>query len=78
MDKYDKDGPFNDPIVRCASCQKIILRETIRDAGMCPVCGNRRVTNVLLLSEEEMANLKTRNIDPDFLELFEGRDIDGV
>ena len=68
---YDKDGPFGDPIVRCTECQKIVYRDTIKVMGMCS-CGNRRVRNVLTLSEDEMADLKEKGIDPEFLALFEG------
>jgi hypothetical protein len=78
LNKYDRDGSFNDPIVRCCDCQAIISRETIRDAGCCPQCGNRRVRNVLAMNEEEMDKLKENNIDPEFIALFEGVEKKGL
>ena len=70
--KYDLDGPFDDPIVRCCDCQMIILREQIQKHYGCPKCGNKRVRNVLNMTEDEMADLKKKGIDPVFLALFEG------
>ncbi len=67
---YDKDGPFGDPIVMCCDCNKIIYKAQIKKMGMCPGCGNKRVRNVQVMSEEEMAELKFRKVDPKFLELF--------
>jgi len=79
LPKYDVDGPFMDPIVRCCDCAKIIMREAIKKFGSCPSCGNRRVRNVLSMTPEEFEKLKEKNIDPDYLALFEGvEDEDGV
>ena len=74
--KYDRDGPFNDPILRCCDCQSLVFRDSIKTHGSCPKCANRRLRNVLSLSEEEMAALKEKNIDPEFLGLYEGVDRD--
>jgi len=74
MAKYGKEDGFNDPVVRCTECSKMFSREKLRDAGMCPACGNKRVRNCLTLSEDEMKQLKDNNIDPDFLALFEGKE----
>jgi predicted RNA-binding Zn-ribbon protein involved in translation (DUF1610 family) len=71
MEKYSKDGEFTDPIVRCTECQGIIFREKLQTIGMCPKCGNRRVRNVLTMNEKELAFVKEKGIDPDFLKLFE-------
>ena len=70
--KYDKDGPFMDPIVRCCDCQKLILRPQIKKFYGCPRCGNKRVRNVLAMTESEMDWLKKKKVDPDFIALFEG------
>ncbi len=72
MEKYDKDGPFVDPVVRCTDCGKLVWRDTIREHGMCLKCGNKRMRNALTLSGEEMALLKEKNVDAEFLALFEG------
>jgi hypothetical protein len=71
LPKYHRDGPFDDPIVRCTECQSIIYRDTLGKMGMCSKCGNRRVRNVLSLNPEEMQAAKDRKIDPQFLALFE-------
>jgi phage FluMu protein Com len=68
---YDKDGSFDDPVVRCCDCNKLVYKAQIRKFGKCPGCGNRRVRNVQVLSPEEIAGLKFRKVDPRFLKLFE-------
>ncbi len=69
--KYGKDGEFQDPIVRCDSCQAINTREEIQKFGSCKQCDSRRVRNVLTLTKEEYAYLEGLHIDEDFLSLFE-------
>jgi len=70
--KYSKQGPFDDPVVRCCECQRIIFREEIHKFGMCPKCGNKRIRNILALQSDEMDMLRTKQVDEDFLKLFEG------
>lgn len=70
--KYDKAAPFNDPIVRCDSCHKVVVRQHLHIMGSCPYCGNRKVRNVLTMTEEEMHQLKKWQVDPEFIALFEG------
>jgi len=69
--KYDKDAPFEDPVLRCDSCQALIQREQVHRLGMCSKCGNRRVRNVILMTETEMAEVKGWNVDPEWIALFE-------
>lgn len=69
----DKKG-FTDPVVRCMSCSQLILMGTVTKMGCCPKCGNKRVTNVRTLTEEEMGNLKEKGGLEDFLAEFEGVD----
>ena len=70
--KYDarKQQPFNDPIVRCDSCQKILRMTEIRKIGKCKFCGNRRVRSVQTLNSGEMKLLEKWEIDPEFIALF--------
>lgn len=68
---YVKDGPFNDPVVRCDSCQALVLVEEIKVLGSCTSCGNRRVRNVQVMKPDEMADLRHRGVDEGFLVLFE-------
>lgn len=69
---------FPDPVVRCDSCHVIVHRQHIHRVGCCPECGNRRFRNVLTLKEQEMEDLKKTNIDPEFLALFEGVQLESV
>lgn len=69
--KYSKDAPFTDPVVRCDSCQELILREKLCKLGMCPKCGNRRVRNVMVMSPDEWEKVKGWDLDPDWLAIFE-------
>lgn len=72
--KFSIDGPFNDPVVMCDSCQEMVLREELNKIGCCPHCANTRVRNVRVLTEENHKKLKdwadSGKIDPDFLHLF--------
>ena len=70
--KYHRDAEFNDPIVRCDSCAKIVKLVAIRQLGTCPHCGNRRIRNVLTLTSDEMDQVRAWGIDPDWIALFEG------
>ena len=67
--KYD-GKEMDDPIVRCTECQRLIFMEEIRDVGMCPGCGCKRVRDVRVLNDQEIAELKAKDIDPDFLAIF--------
>ena len=69
---------FPDPIVRCDSCQAIVHRRHIHQAGCCPECGNRRFRNVLTLKETEMKALRKTKIDPEFLALFEETQLEPI
>jgi hypothetical protein len=72
--KFGKDAPFNDPVVRCDSCAVLIQRERIHKLGMCE-CGNRRVRNVVAMTPEEWDKVKSWDgIDPDWLALFQAVD----
>jgi len=61
---------FTDPVVRCTECQLMITRDEIQKHGCCPNCGNRRMRNVLNMSEEEKDRIGNLGHN-DFLELFE-------
>ena len=79
--KYD--GPdFNDPIVRCDQCVKIVHRAFLEKHGGCCHCGNKRVRNVQGMDLDEYKKLEAGTlvigieqpykIDPEYLALFEG------
>lgn len=69
--KYSKDGEFQEPIVRCDSCAKLVLVASIKKMGMCPLCSNGRFRNVRTLTDEEMIKVKEWNIDPEWIALWE-------
>lgn len=67
---YGKDGDFNDPVVRCDSCQKLLRMERLRDRGKC-TCGARKVRNVQSFTAEERGKMDGWGIDPAFIALFQ-------
>lgn len=69
----DEKG-FTDPVVRCMSCSQLMLIGSVKKSGCCPKCGNKRVTNVRTLTEEEMGKLKDKGVSQTFLDEFEGAD----
>lgn len=76
-EKFSKDGPFNDPVVRCDGCQRLLLVAELNEMGMCKHCSNTRVKNVRAGNSEDWGIMqrwaKEGLIDTDFLKLFEGR-----
>jgi len=70
-ERYHKDGPFLEPVVRCDSCAKLCLVEQLKTVGCCPSCGNTRVRNVRTISDIEIADMKARGVDPEWIALFE-------
>ena len=79
MNKYD-GKEFNDPIVRCVGCTKLVHRTWIAVKGGCNHCGNRRFQSISGMSEEEHTQLqegsypfgiKEYTIDPEFFNIFE-------
>ena len=70
VEKYSKDGPFSDPVVRCDGCHTLVQTKKLQSIGCCPKCGNTRVRNVKTISGEEWKELQDWGIDTDFLALF--------
>ena len=72
LKKYDTDGPFNDPVVRCDGCNKLVNKvDGAIKIGGCPHCGNKRVNAAMTFNKEELEKMKEWNIDPDFIAIFE-------
>ena len=79
---YSDEGEFNDPIVRCYECAKLVHRIWLAERGGCNHCGARRVKRIMNFKEEEMKKIldgtadfnvgkdKWFPVDPDFLTLF--------
>lgn len=70
MSKYGEDQPFNDPVVRCTECNKILFMADIRKFGKCIYCGCRKVRSLDVISDSEVKLLKNKKVDPEFLALF--------
>ena len=75
MAEYSKDGPFTDPVVRCDSCQTLLLVEELVKDGQCSRCGNTKVRNLrgTLTRQDCETLIAFRNggqVDPDFVALF--------
>jgi hypothetical protein len=70
MQKYDKEAPFADPVVRCDSCGKLMRTEELHKNGICQ-CGNRKVRAILSFNWREKMLMKYWwRIDPEYLALF--------
>jgi len=59
-----------DPVVRCDSCGKIVLRANLEKIGMADCCGNRRVKKMSTFNDAEEAQMVEWGVDKDFLVLF--------
>lgn len=78
LNKYDT-AELTDPLVRCYNCTKLVATAFISEHGGCSHCGNRRFTQILGMTGEEIAELESKtydlgmdyDIDPGFLEIFE-------
>lgn len=68
---YGKDDPFEDPVLRCDSCGKLVYAPTVRQIGCCDGCGGRKMRNVKTFTSEEREKMVGWNVDPNFLALFE-------
>jgi uncharacterized CHY-type Zn-finger protein len=77
--KYSSDGPFQEPIVKCDSCAKLVRVEDIHKIGMCPYCSNTRVRNVRVMTQQDMDQAmewaNEGKIDPDWINLFEPSEV---
>ena len=71
MGKYDDDQAFEDPVVRCLACSKILFQSDLKRIGKCVYCGGRKVKTLDVCSDLEIKLLKNKDIDPDFIALFE-------
>jgi rRNA maturation endonuclease Nob1 len=71
MSKYDGDQQFDDPVVRCTGCTKILFKEQIQKIGKCVYCGCRKVRTVDMLSDSEIKLMKNKKIDSVFQTFIE-------
>lgn len=54
---------FDEPLVRCDSCNTLVFVGFLHQNGMCHYCGNRRFRNVLSIREDEMKAIKEGTMD---------------
>jgi hypothetical protein len=60
---YEELGRAHDDLLRCKDCQALLTFETIAKMGCCDKCGNKRMIEVTILNEQEMADIKAGVID---------------
>jgi len=53
IDTEPNDSAFDDPVMRCDSCNKIVKRRSLHKVGACPHCGNKRIRNLTTFNELE-------------------------
>ena len=75
MDTNEQENKgFSDPVLRCDSCNKLILTKDVHKIGTCPRCGNRRVREVRNYNDDDLPILKSwlasNDIDQAFLDQF--------
>lgn len=59
---YEDLGSATDWIVRCKDCRKLQTAAQLQNYGSCE-CGNRRMSEIRTLSEQEMADITNGVID---------------
>ena len=64
------ENEFDDPVLRCDSCQALLQRTELHKFGACHKCGNKRMRNVQFLNEKDKDLLTDWGFF-DFLERFE-------
>jgi len=71
--KYGVKGkqPFQEPVVRCDSCNAMVYVRHIHKMGCCSECGNRRFRMMHTMKGEELERLKKDGVDPEYLALWE-------
>lgn len=56
-------GRAHDYLLRCKDCQALVTFDAIKKLGCCDKCGNKRFTEINLLSEKEQAAIQSGEID---------------
>ena len=66
---YIAQGRGCDAILRCKDCQRLVLQAEWQRLGSCQ-CGNRKLTEITTLTEQEMADIQSGAIDFPHRDLF--------
>ncbi len=73
---YVDEGKGHDDLLRCKDCQGLVLFTAIQKLGCCDKCGNKRFTEITLMTETEMEAITKGEIDfpgrEQFLAEFKG------
>jgi hypothetical protein len=67
---YVDEGKGHDDLLRCKDCQSLVTFVTIQKIGACGKCGNKRFSEITLLSQEEMDAIQSGEIDFPSRDLF--------
>lgn len=60
---YEELGQAHDDLLRCKDCQSLVTFNTIKRIGSCDKCGNKRFTEITLLTQAEMDLIQSGAID---------------
>lgn len=66
---YTALGSACDALLRCKDCRQLVLRTTLVQLGCC-ACGCKRMTEITILTEAEMAQIQTDPWDFPHRDLF--------
>ena len=64
------EDEFDDPVLRCDSCTKLVKRTTLHKLGACGKCGNKRIRNLNNMTGKEQKKIEKWGYS-EFLKKFE-------
>ena len=67
---YEALGRAHDYLLRCRDCQKLVTFATLTKLGCCDKCGTRKLSEITILSEQEMADIRSGVIEFPDSDLF--------
>jgi len=67
---YEKKGLACDALLRCKDCQRLVTHTALAEAGGCPRCGTKYVTEVKTLSLWEWLKIRVGVVDFPFRKEF--------
>ena len=67
---YEDLGRAHEYLLRCKDCQALVTFAVMQKMGCCDKCGNKRFTEITLLNEAEMGDIRSGVIDFPDRELF--------
>lgn len=67
---YEDLGQAHDNLMRCKDCQALVTYAVITKLGSCDKCGNKRFSEITLLTQEEMDDIRSGKIDFEYRDKF--------